>query len=199
MNLVCLDLEGVLVPEMWIAFAEESGIPELTRTTRDEPDYDKLMKWRIALLREKGMKLQDIQAVIAKVEPLEGAKEFLDELRELSQTVIISDTFTQFAKPLLDKLGRPMIFCNELVVDEEGNITDYRSRVENSKYTTVKHLQAIGYETIAAGDSYNDLGMIKASKTGFLFRTTEKIKNDHPQYAAYERYEDLLNAIKQAL
>jgi len=199
MNLVCLDLEGVLVPEMWIAFAEESGIPELTRTTRDEPDYDKLMKWRIALLREKGMKLQDIQAVIAKVQPLEGAKEFLDELRELSQTVIISDTFTQFAKPLLDKLGRPMIFCNELVVDAQGNITDYRSRVENSKYTTVKHLQAIGYETIAAGDSYNDLGMIKASKTGFLFRTTDKIKKDHPQYAAYERYEDLLRAIKQAL
>lgn len=199
MNLVCLDLEGVLVPEMWIAFAEESGILELTRTTRDEPDYDKLMKWRIALLREKGMKLQDIQAVIAKIDPLEGAKEFLDELRELSQTVIISDTFTQFAKPLLDKLGRPMIFCNELVVDAEGNITDYRSRVENSKYTTVKHLQAIGYETIAAGDSYNDLGMIQASKTGFLFRTTEKIKADHPQYAAYERYEDLLSAIKKAL
>ena len=199
MNLVCLDLEGVLVPEMWIAFAEASGIPELTRTTRDEPDYDKLMKWRINLLREKGMKLQDIQAVIATVEPLEGAKAFIDELRELSQTVIISDTFTQFAKPLLDKLGRPMIFCNELVVDKEGNITDYRSRVENSKYTTVKHLQAIGYETIAAGDSYNDLGMIEASKTGFLFRTTERIKADHPQYAAYDRYEDLLKAIKSAL
>ena len=199
MNLVCLDLEGVLVPEMWVAFAHESGILELTRTTRDEPDYDKLMKWRINLLKEKGMKLQDIQAVIAKIDPLEGAKEFLDELRELSQTVIISDTFTQFAKPLLDKLGRPMIFCNELVVDAEGNITDYRSRVENSKFTTVKHLQAIGYETIAAGDSYNDLGMIAASKTGFLFRTTEKIKADNPQYAAYERYEDLLSAIKKAL
>ena len=199
MNLVCLDLEGVLVPEMWVAFAHESGILELTRTTRDEPGYDKLMKWRINLLKEKGMKLQDIQAVIAKIDPLEGAKEFLDELRELSQTVIISDTFTQFAKPLLDKLGRPMIFCNELVVDAEGNITDYRSRVENSKFTTVKHLQAIGYETIAAGDSYNDLGMIAASKTGFLFRTTEKIKADNPQYAAYERYEDLLSAIKKAL
>jgi len=198
-NIICLDMEGVLTPEIWIEFARESGIPELKRTTRDEPDYDKLMKWRIALLREKGMKLQDIKAVIAKVQPLEGAKEFLDELRELSQTVIISDTFTQFAKPLLDKLGRPMIFCNELVVDAQGNITDYRSRVENSKYTTVKHLQAIGYETIAAGDSYNDLGMIKASKTGFLFRTTDKIKKDHPQYAAYERYEDLLRAIKQAL
>lgn len=199
MNLVCLDLEGVLVPEMWVAFAQESGITELTRTTRDEPDYDKLMKWRINLLKERGMKLQDIQAVIAKIDPLEGAKEFLDELRELSQTVIISDTFTQFAKPLLDKLGRPMIFCNELVVDADGTITDYRSRVENSKYTTVKHLQAIGYETIASGDSYNDLGMIAASKTGFLFRTTEKIKADYPQYAAYERYEDLLAAIKQAL
>ena len=199
MNLVCLDLEGVLVPEMWIAFAEESGIPELTRTTRDEPDYDKLMKWRINLLKEKGMKLQDIQAVIAKVEPLEGAKEFIDELRELSQTVIISDTFTQFAKPLLDKLGRPMIFCNELVVDKDGTITDYRSRVENSKYTTVKHLQAIGYETIAAGDSYNDLGMIRASKAGFLFRSPEKIIADNPDLRHFDTFDDLRDAIFEAL
>ena len=199
MNVVCLDMEGVLVPEIWIAFAKESGISVLTRTTRDEPDYDKLMAWRIDILRQHGLTLKDIQATIAKIDPMEGAKEFLDELRSLTQVIIVSDTFTQFAQPLLKKLGMPTIFCNELVVNENDQITDFRMRVENSKFTTVKHLQAMGFETIAAGDSFNDLGMIAASKAGFLFRTTEKIKADYPQYPAYETYEELLAAIKAAL
>lgn len=199
MNVVCLDLEGVLVPEIWIAFAKESGISVLTRTTRDEPDYDKLMAWRIDILRQHGLTLKDIQATIAKIDPMEGAKEFLDELRSLSQVIIVSDTFTQFAQPLMKKLGMPTIFCNELVVNENDQITDFRMRVENSKFTTVKHLQAMGFDTIAAGDSFNDLGMIAASKAGFLFRTTEKIKADHPQYPAYETYADLLAAIKAVL
>ena len=199
MNVVCLDLEGVLVPEIWIAFAKESGISVLTRTTRDEPDYDKLMAWRIDILRQHGLTLKDIQATIAKIDPMEGAKEFLDELRSLSQVIIVSDTFTQFAQPLMKKLGMPTIFCNELVVNEEDQITGFRMRVEQSKLTTVKHLQAIGFETIAAGDSFNDLGMIASSKAGFLFRTTEKIKADYPQYPAYESYEELLSAIKAVL
>ena len=199
MNVVCLDLEGVLVPEIWIAFAQESGITELKRTTREEPDYDKLMRWRIDLLRQKGLTLQDIQATIAKIQPLEGAKEFLDQLRSMSQTIIISDTFTQFAQPLMEKLGMPTIFCNELIVDEKGAITDFKMRCPNSKLTTVQHLQAMGFETIAAGDSYNDLGMIQASKAGFLFRSTQQIKQDFPQYEAYEEYSDLLSAIKKAL
>ena len=199
MNVVCLDLEGVLVPEIWIAFAKESGISVLTRTTRDEPDYDKLMAWRIDILRQHGLTLKDIQATIAKIEPMEGAKEFLDELRSLSQVIIVSDTFTQFAQPLMKKLGMPTIFCNELVVNEEDQITGFRMRVEQSKLTTVKHLQAMGFDTIAAGDSFNDLGMIAASKAGFLFRSTEKIKADYPQYPAYETYEELLSAIKAVL
>ena len=199
MNVVCLDLEGVLVPEIWIAFAKESGISVLTRTTRDEPDYDKLMAWRIDILRQHGLTLKDIQATIAKIDPMEGAKEFLDELRSLTQVVIVSDTFTQFAQPLMKKLGMPTIFCNELVVNENDQITDFRMRVEQSKLTTVKHLQAMGFETIAAGDSFNDLGMIASSKAGFLFRTTEKIKADYPQYPAYETYEELLSAIKAVL
>lgn len=199
MNVVCLDLEGVLVPEIWIAFAKESGISELKRTTRDEPDYDKLMAWRIDILRQHGLKLKDIQATIAKIDPMEGAKEFLDELRSLTQAIIVSDTFTQFAQPLMKKLGMPTIFCNELVVNEEDEITGFRMRVEQSKLTTVKHLQAMGFDTIAAGDSFNDLGMIGASKAGFLFRSTEKIKADYPQYPAYESYDDLLAAIKAAL
>ena len=199
MNVVCLDLEGVLVPEIWIAFAKESGISELTRTTRDEPDYDKLMAWRIDILRQNGLTLKDIQATIAKIDPMEGAKEFLDELRSLSQVIIVSDTFTQFAQPLMKKLGMPTIFCNELVVNEEDQITGFRMRVEQSKLTTVKHLQAMGFDTIAAGDSFNDLGMIASSKAGFLFRTTEKIKADYPQYPAYETYEELLSAIKAVL
>ena len=199
MNVVCLDLEGVLVPEIWIAFAKESGISVLTRTTRDEPDYDKLMAWRIDILRQHGLTLKDIQATIAKIEPMEGAKAFLDELRSLTQVIIVSDTFTQFAAPLMKKLGMPTIFCNELLVNEEDQITGFRMRVENSKFTTVKHLQAMGFETIAAGDSFNDLGMIGASKAGFLFRSTEKIKADYPQYPAYETYDELLKAIKAAL
>ena len=199
MNVVCLDLEGVLVPEIWIAFAKESGIGVLTRTTRDEPDYDKLMAWRIDILRQHGLTLKDIQATIAKIEPMEGAKEFLDELRSLSQVIIVSDTFTQFAQPLMKKLGMPTIFCNELVVNEEDQITGFRMRVEQSKLTTVKHLQAMGFDTIAAGDSFNDLGMIASSKVGFLFRSTEKIKADYPQYPAYETYEELLSAIKAVL
>ena len=199
MNVVCLDLEGVLVPEIWIAFAKESGISVLTRTTRDEPDYDKLMAWRIDILRQHGLTLKDIQATIAKSEPMEGAKEFLDELRSLSQVIIVSDTFTQFAQPLMKKLGMPTIFCNELVVNEEDQITGFRMRVEQSKLTTVKHLQAMGFDTIAAGDSFNDLGMIASSKAGFLFRSTEKIKADYPQYPAYETYEELLSAIKAVL
>ena len=199
MNVVCLDLEGVLVPEIWIAFAKESGISVLTRTTRDEPDYDKLMAWRIDILRQHGLTLKDIQATIAKIEPMEGAKEFLDELRSLSQVIIVSDTFTQFAQPLMKKLGMPTIFCNELVVNEEDQITGFRMRVEQSKLTTVKHLQAMGFDTIAAGDSFNDLGMIASSKAGFLFRSTEKIKADYPQYPAYETYEESLSAIKAVL
>ena len=199
MNVVCLDLEGVLVPEIWIAFAKESGISVLTRTTRDEPDYDKLMAWRIDILRQHGLTLKDIQATIAKIDPMEGAKEFLDELRSLTQVVIVSDTFTQFAQPLMKKLGMPTIFCNELVVNENDQITDFRMRVEQSKLTTVKHLQAMGFDTIAAGDSFNDLGMIASSKAGFLFRTTEKIKADYPQYPAYETYEELLSAIKAVM
>lgn len=199
MNVVCLDLEGVLVPEIWIAFSKESGISELARTTRDEPDYDKLMKWRLSILKEHGLTLADIQNTIAKIDPFEGAKEFLDELRSLTQVIIISDTFTQFAAPLMKKLGMPTIFCNDLVVAEDGMITDYKMRVEKSKYTTVKALHTMGFETIAAGDSYNDLGMIQESKAGFLFRSTEQIKKDYPQYAAYETYDELLVAIKKAL
>ncbi len=199
MNVVCLDLEGVLVPEIWIAFAEASGIPELKRTTRDEPDYDKLMQWRLSILRQHNMKLADIQKTIGTIDPLEGAKAFLDELRSLTQVIIVSDTFTQFAQPLIEKLGMPTIFCNQLVVDADGTISDYKMRVENSKLTTVKCLQAMGFETIAAGDSFNDLGMIQASKAGFLFRTTEQIKADYPQYAALETFDQLLAAIKQVL
>ena len=199
MNVVCLDLEGVLVPEIWIAFAKESGISVLSRTTRDEPDYDKLMKWRLEILREHGLTLKDIQATIAKIDPMPGAKEFLDELRSLTQAIIVSDTFTQFAQPLMKKLGMPTIFCNELVVGQDGMITDYKMRCEKSKLTTVKHLQAMGFDTIAAGDSFNDLGMIQASKAGFLFRSTEQIKKDYPQYPAFESYDDLLSAIKNAL
>lgn len=199
MNVVCLDLEGVLVPEIWIAFAEASGIPELKRTTRDEPDYDKLMKWRLSILREHGLGIKEIQDTIAKIDPLPGAKEFLDELRSLTQVIIISDTFTQFAAPLMKKLGMPTIFCNSLVISESGEITDFKMRIENSKYTTVKALHAMGFETIAAGDSYNDLGMINASKAGFLFRSTDKIKADNPHLSAYEKFDDLLAAIKEVL
>ncbi|MBP3815097.1 MAG: bifunctional phosphoserine phosphatase/homoserine phosphotransferase ThrH [Butyrivibrio sp.] len=199
MNIVCLDLEGVLVPEIWIAFSEASGIPELKRTTRDEPDYDKLMRWRLGILKEHGLGLKEIQDTIAKIDPLPGAKEFLDELRSLTQVIIISDTFTQFATPLMEKLGWPTIFCNSLDVAESGEITGFKMRIENSKLTTVKALQSIGYETIASGDSYNDLAMIQASKAGFLFRSTEKIKADYPDIPAFEEYSDLLNAIKEQL
>ena len=199
MNIVCLDLEGVLVPEIWIAFAKESGIPELTRTTRDEPDYDKLMNWRLGILKEHGLGLKEIQETIAKIDPLPGAKEFLDKLREMGQVIIISDTFTQFAKPLMKKLGWPTIFCNSLEVAPDGTITGFKMRIEKSKYTTVKALQSIGFETIASGDSYNDLGMIEASKAGFLFRSTEQIRRDHPELPAYETFADLLEAIRRAL
>ena len=199
MEIVCLDLEGVLVPEIWIAFAEETGIPELKRTTRDEPDYDKLMKYRIGILKEHGLGLKEIQDTIAKIEPLEGAKEFLDSLREMTQVIIISDTFSQFAGPLMKKLGYPTIFCNSLVVADNGEITDFKMRCEKSKYTTVKALQSIGYDTIASGDSHNDLGMIQASKAGFLFRSTEQIKKDHPELEAFETYDELLAAIKKAM
>lgn len=199
MNIVCLDLEGVLVPEIWIAFAEESGIPELKKTTRDEPDYDKLMKWRLGILREHGLGLKEIQETIAKIDPMPGAKEFLDELRSMTQVIIISDTFTQFAAPLMKKLGYPTIFCNSLEVAEDGEITGFKMRVENSKLTTVKALQSIGFQTIASGDSHNDLGMIKASKAGFLFKSTEQIKKDNPELPAYETYEELMEAIKKAL
>ena len=199
MNIVCLDLEGVLVPEIWIAFAEETGIPELKRTTRDEPDYDKLMNYRLGILKEHGLGLKEIQETIAKIDPMPGAKEFLDELRSMTQVIIISDTFTQFAAPLMKKLGWPTIFCNSLEVAENGEITGYRMRVENSKYSTVKALQSIGFETIASGDSHNDLGMIKASKAGFLFKSTEQIKKDNPELEAYETYEQLMEAIKKAL
>ena len=199
MNIVCLDLEGVLVPEIWIAFAEESGIPELKRTTRDEPDYDKLMHWRLGILKEHGLGLKEIQETISKIEPLEGAKAFLDKLRELTQVIIISDTFTQFAGPLMKKLGYPTIFCNSREVAPDGEITGFKMRCENSKLTTVKALQSIGYDTIASGDSHNDLAMIQASKAGFLFRSTEQIKKDYPELPAFESYDDLLHAIQQAL
>ena len=199
MNIVCLDMEGVLTPEIWIAFAEATGIPELRRTTRDEPDYDKLMKYRIAILKEHGLGLKEIQEVISTVDPLDGAKEFLDELRSLTQVLILSDTFTQFAGPLMKKLGMPTIFCNTLEVAENGEITGYHMRIEKSKLATVKALQSIGFETIAAGDSFNDLGMIEASKAGFLFRSTEQIKKDYPQYPAFEEFDDFLAAIKAAL
>lgn len=199
MEIVCLDLEGVLVPEIWIAFAEASGIPELKRTTRDEPDYNKLMNWRLGILKEHGLGLKEIQETIAKIDPMPGAKEFLDELRSMTQVIIISDTFTQFAKPLMQKLGWPTIFCNSLEVAENGEITGFKMRIENSKLTTVKALQSIGYETIASGDSYNDLGMIQASKAGFLFKSTDKIKADHPELPAFETYDELMAAIKKAL
>lgn len=199
MNIVCLDLEGVLVPEIWIAFAKASGIPELKRTTRDEPDYDKLMNWRLGILKEHGLGLKEIQETIATIDPIPGAKEFLDELRKTTQVIIISDTFTQFAAPLMEKLGWPTIFCNSLEVAENGEITGFKMRIENSKYTTVKALQSIGYETIASGDSYNDLGMIQASKAGFLFKSTEQIMKDHPELPAFEEYDELLAAIKKAL
>ena len=199
MNIVCLDLEGVLVPEIWIAFSEASGIPQLKRTTRDEPDYDKLMRWRIGILKEHGLGLKEIQDTIAKIDPLPGAKEFLDELRSITQVIIISDTFTQFATPLMEKLGWPTIFCNSLEVADSGEITGFKMRIENSKLTTVKALQSIGYDTIASGDSYNDLAMIQASKAGFLFRSTDKIKADYPELPAFEEYKDLLEAIKKEL
>ena len=199
MNIVCLDLEGVLVPEIWIEFSKASGIPELRRTTRDEPDYDKLMKYRIAILKEHGLGLKEIKRVIETIDPMPGAREFLDSLREITQVIILSDTFTQFADPLMKKLGRPTIFCNTLEAAESGEITGYRLRVEKSKLTTVRALQSVGFETIAAGDSYNDLAMIQASKAGFLFRSTEQIKKDHPELPAYEEYGDLLDAIKQVL
>ena len=199
MNIVCLDLEGVLVPEIWIAFAEETGIPELKRTTRDEPDYDKLMNYRINILKEHGLGLKEIQETIAKIDPMPGAKEFLDELREITQVIIISDTFTQFAGPLMKKLGYPTIFCNSLEVAEDGEITGFKMRIENSKLTTVKALQSIGYDTIASGDSHNDLGMIKASKVGFLFRSTDEIKKEYPELPAFETYDELMAAIKEAL
>ena len=199
MNIVCLDLEGVLVPEIWIAFAEASGIPELKRTTRDEPDYDKLMKYRIGILKEHGLGLKEIQETIEKIEPLDGAKEFMDALRARCQVIILSDTFTQFAGPLMKKLGYPTIFCNTLEVGEDGTITGYRMRVEKSKYATVKALQSIGFETIASGDSFNDLGMIEASKAGFLFRSTDEIKKAYPELPAFEEYDELLEAITEAL
>ena len=199
MNIVCLDLEGVLVPEIWIAFAKESGIPELTRTTRDDPDYDKLMYWRLGRRKEHGLGLKEIQDTIAKIDPIPGAKEFLDELRSMTQVIIISDTFTQFAGPLMKKLGYPTIFCNTLEVAEDGEITGFKMRIENSKLTTVKALQSIGYETIASGDSHNDLGMIRASKAGFLFKSTEQIKKDNPDLPAFETYDELLAAIKKAI
>ncbi len=199
MNIVCLDLEGVLVPEIWIAFAEESGIPELKRTTRDEPDYNKLMNYRLAILKEHGLGLRQIQETIAKVDPLPGAKEFLDELRSITQVLILSDTFEQFATPLMKKLGWPTIMCNTLEVAPDGEITGFRMRCEKSKLTTVKALQSIGYETIASGDSFNDLAMIQASKAGFLFKSTEQIKKDYPELPAFEEYADLLSAIKAAL
>lgn len=199
MNIVCLDMEGVLVPEIWIAFADASGIPELRRTTRDEPDYDKLMQWRLGILREHGLGLREIQQTIAKIQPLPGAKAFLDELRAMTQVLILSDTFEEFAKPLMEKLGWPSIFCNSLEVAEDGTITGYKMRCRQSKLTTVKALQSIGYETIAAGDSFNDLGMIQASKAGFLFKSTEQIKKDYPQIPACEEFGELLSAIKAAL
>ncbi len=199
MNMVCLDMEGVLVPEIWIAFAEVTGIPELKRTTRDEPDYNKLMEYRLDILRKNGLGLKEIQETIAKIDPMPGAREFLDALRQETQVIILSDTFEQFAKPLMEKLGWPTIMCNTLEVSENGEITDFKMRVEKSKYSTVKALQSIGYDTIASGDSHNDLGMIEASKAGFLFKSTEEIKKEHPELPAFEEYDELLEAIKAVL
>lgn len=199
MNIVCLDLEGVLVPEIWIAFSEASGIPELRRTTRDEPDYNKLMNFRLGILKEHGLGLKEIQAVIEKIEPMPGAREFLDALRAETQVLILSDTFTQFASPLMRKLGWPTLFCNELEVAENGEVTGFRMRCEKSKLSTVKALQSVGFDTIAAGDSFNDLGMIQASRAGFLFRSTEQIRKEHPELPAYEEYDDLLSAIRKVL
>ena len=199
MYITCLDMEGVLVPEIWIAFAEASGIPELKRTTRDEPDYNKLMRWRLDILRQHGLGLKEIQAVIEKIEPMDGAREFLDALRAEGQVLILSDTFTQFAQPLMRKLGWPTLMCNTLVVSDSGEITDFKMRIADSKYSTVRALQSIGYDTIATGDSYNDLKMIQASRAGFLFRSTEKIRAEHPELPAYEEYSDLLNAIRGAM
>ncbi len=199
MYITCLDLEGVLVPEIWIAFSKASGIPELKKTTRDEPDYDKLMKWRIGILKEHGLGLKEIQETIATIDPMPGAKEFLDELRSFTQVIIISDTFEQFASPLMKKLGWPTIFCNSLEVAESGEITGFKMRCEKSKFTTVKALQSIGYDTIASGDSYNDLGMIKASKTGFLFKSPDSIKAENPDLPAFDTYDELLAAIKKAM
>ena len=199
MNVVCLDMEGVLVPEIWIAFSEESGIPELRRTTRDEPDYDKLMHWRMDILRERGLKLQDVQDTISRIDPLPGAKEFLDELRSVTQVIVLSDTFSQFAMPLMKKLGWPTLFCNELIIDEEGYIADMKMRCDHSKLTTVRGLQSIGFETIAAGDSYNDLAMIRASKAGFLFRAPAEIKAANPDIEAFETYDDFLAAIFRSM
>lgn len=199
MYITCLDVEGVLVPEIWVAFAEESGIPELKRTTRDEPDYDKLMNWRLSILKEHGLGLKEIQETISRINPLPGAREFLDKLRSFTQVILISDTFTEFAAPLMEKLGYPTLFCNSLEVAEDGEITGFKMRIEQSKLSTVKALQSIGFDTIASGDSYNDLGMIKASKAGFLFRSTEQIKTDNPQIPAYETYDELMKAIKDAM
>lgn len=199
MNIVCLDLEGVLVPEIWITFAEESGIPELKRTTRDEPDYNKLMKYRLDILKAHGMGIKEVQETISRIDPMPGAKEFLDELRDLTQVLILSDTFTEFAGPLIKKLGNPTIFCNSLEIAQDGEITDFKMRCENTKYTTVKALQSIGFETIASGDSHNDLGMIQASKAGFLFKSTDAIKAEYPEIPAYETYDELLTAIKSVL
>ena len=199
MYITCLDLEGVLVPEIWIAFAEASGIPELKRTTRDEPDYDKLMRWRLGILKEHGLGLQEIQQTIAKIDPLPGARAFLDHLRSFTQVIIISDTFEQFATPLMEKLGWPTIFCNTLEVAPDGEITGFKMRIDNSKYNTVRALQSVGFETIASGDSYNDRGMIRASKAGFLFKSTDKIKADNPDLPAYETYDELMAVIRQAM
>lgn len=199
MYITCLDLEGVLVPEIWIAFSEASGIPELKRTTRDEPDYDKLMKWRLSILKEHGLGIQEIQKVIAGIDPLPGAKEFLDQLRSFSQVIIISDTFTQFAAPLMEKLGRPTLFCNSLEIASNGEITGYKMRIEHSKLSTVKALQSVGFQTIAAGDSYNDLDMIRAGKAGFLFRTTEKIKEDNPDLPAFDTFDQLMEGIRKVM
>lgn len=199
MYITCLDVEGVLVPEIWVAFAEESGIPELKRTTRDEPDYDKLMNWRLSILKEHGLGLKEIQETISRINPLPGARVFLDKLRSFTQVILISDTFTEFAAPLMEKLGYPTLFCNSLEVAEDGEITGFKMRIEQSKLSTVKALQSIGFDTIASGDSYNDLGMIKASKAGFLFRSTEQIKTDNPQIPAYETYDELMQAIKDTM
>ena len=199
MYITCLDVEGVLVPEIWVAFAEESGIPELKRTTRDEPDYDKLMNWRLSILKEHGLGLKEIQETISRINPLPGAREFLDKLRSFTQVILISDTFTEFAAPLMEKLGYPTLFCNSLEVAKDGEITGFKMRIEQSKLSTVKALQSIGFDTIASGDSYNDLGMIKASKAGFLFRSTEQIKTDNPQIPAYETYDELMQAIKDTM